>query len=264
MPSNQSVRDSRDHSEHWRRRLIHVESEGDFGRKLTSPEYTRLDMSVSARPAAAGSRFRALLVHANPFQRVTPVPAYGLERLRTAAQEHGRGGRDPRSLSLRGGRDRGRPRRSRALAAAARRPRHPHHRRLHRRRPPAATARPDRRQLPLPEIREPDALWARSYRRRPSSQEALVLGVSPGVPRVSRRRRRGRRRRGRFAAICAGRPLQQIPGLYGAGRSGASTPTSSSSRAPRSAMRSMRPRTRFRCGRGSAARCSARTARRRT
>lgn len=46
-------------------------------------------MSVSARPAAAGSRFRALLVHANPFQRVTPVPAYGLERLRTAAQGTG-------------------------------------------------------------------------------------------------------------------------------------------------------------------------------
>ena len=46
-------------------------------------------MSVSARPAAAGSRFRALLVHANPFQRVTPVPAYGLERLRTAAERTG-------------------------------------------------------------------------------------------------------------------------------------------------------------------------------
>ena len=46
-------------------------------------------MSVSARPAAAGSRFRALLVHANPFQRVTPVPAYGLERLRTAAESTG-------------------------------------------------------------------------------------------------------------------------------------------------------------------------------
>jgi radical SAM superfamily enzyme YgiQ (UPF0313 family) len=44
-------------------------------------------MSVSARPAAP--RFRALLVHANPFQRVTPVPAYGLERLRTAAESTG-------------------------------------------------------------------------------------------------------------------------------------------------------------------------------
>jgi radical SAM superfamily enzyme YgiQ (UPF0313 family) len=44
-------------------------------------------MSFSARPAAAGSRApRVLLVHANPFQRVTPVPAYGLERLRTAAE----------------------------------------------------------------------------------------------------------------------------------------------------------------------------------
>jgi hypothetical protein len=42
-------------------------------------------MSASARPAVAGSpRSRVLLIHANPFQRVTPVPAYGLERLRTA------------------------------------------------------------------------------------------------------------------------------------------------------------------------------------
>ena len=56
---------------------------------MTSPRYTRQDMSVSARPAVAGSRFRALLVHANPFQRVTPVPAYGLERLRTAAEHTG-------------------------------------------------------------------------------------------------------------------------------------------------------------------------------
>jgi radical SAM superfamily enzyme YgiQ (UPF0313 family) len=43
-------------------------------------------MSPPARPAAAGSPpLRVLLVHANPFQRVTPVPAYGLERLKTAA-----------------------------------------------------------------------------------------------------------------------------------------------------------------------------------
>ncbi len=47
-------------------------------------------MSASAQPAAAGrlSR-RVLLVHANPFQRVTPVPAYGLERLRTAIEPTG-------------------------------------------------------------------------------------------------------------------------------------------------------------------------------
>lgn len=32
---------------------------------------------------------RVLLVHANPFQRVVPVPAYGLERLRTAAADTG-------------------------------------------------------------------------------------------------------------------------------------------------------------------------------
>jgi len=67
-------------------------------------------MSASARPAVAGSKAslttppteaptalpaeppatrRVLLVHANPFQRVTPVPAYGLERLRTAAEPTG-------------------------------------------------------------------------------------------------------------------------------------------------------------------------------
>ena len=38
-------------------------------------------------PSGAGRR--VLLVHANPFQRVTPVPAYGLERLRTAAEQTG-------------------------------------------------------------------------------------------------------------------------------------------------------------------------------
>src|SRR4051812_601226 len=32
---------------------------------------------------------RVLLVHANPFQRVTPVPPYGLERIRTAAEPTG-------------------------------------------------------------------------------------------------------------------------------------------------------------------------------
>ena len=46
-------------------------------------------MSPSAPSAAVGRRRRVLLVHANPFQRVTPVPAYGLERLRTAAEETG-------------------------------------------------------------------------------------------------------------------------------------------------------------------------------
>lgn len=43
-------------------------------------------MSASARSAVTGSPRRVLLVHANPFQRVTPVPAYGLERLRTAIE----------------------------------------------------------------------------------------------------------------------------------------------------------------------------------
>jgi len=46
-------------------------------------------MSPSAPSAAVGRRRRVLLVHANPFQRVTPVPAYGLERVRTAAEEAG-------------------------------------------------------------------------------------------------------------------------------------------------------------------------------
>src|SRR5215218_1345478 len=47
-------------------------------------------MSAPARPAVAGfPRSRVLLIHANPFQRVTPVPAYGLERLRTALDSTG-------------------------------------------------------------------------------------------------------------------------------------------------------------------------------
>src|SRR4029078_12191861 len=46
-------------------------------------------MSASPRSAAPGSPSRVLLVHANPFQRVTPVPAYGFERVRTAAEAAG-------------------------------------------------------------------------------------------------------------------------------------------------------------------------------
>jgi pyruvate-formate lyase-activating enzyme len=56
---------------------------------MTLPRYTQTAMSASARPVATGRRSRVLLVHANPFQRVTPVPAYGLERLRTAIEPTG-------------------------------------------------------------------------------------------------------------------------------------------------------------------------------
>src|SRR3989442_547682 len=56
---------------------------------MSLQSYTQPAMSVAARSAAAGSSPRVLLVHANPFQRVTPVPAYGLERLRTAAEPTG-------------------------------------------------------------------------------------------------------------------------------------------------------------------------------
>src|SRR5438046_2716304 len=56
---------------------------------MSHQSYTQPAMSDSARSAVAGSATRVLLVHANPFQRVTPVPAYGLERLRTAAEEAG-------------------------------------------------------------------------------------------------------------------------------------------------------------------------------
>ena len=55
---------------------------------MALPRYTQTAMSVSARSAATGRR-RVLLVHANPFQRVTPLPAYGLERLRTAIEPTG-------------------------------------------------------------------------------------------------------------------------------------------------------------------------------
>src|SRR5215475_14942935 len=51
--------------------------------------YTQTAMAPSAPSAAVGRRRRVLLVHANPFQRVTPVPAYGLERVRTAAEHAG-------------------------------------------------------------------------------------------------------------------------------------------------------------------------------
>src|SRR3954468_15307242 len=56
---------------------------------MSQQSYTQPAMSAPARSAAAGSPRRVLLVHANPFQRVTPVPAYGLERVRTAAEEAG-------------------------------------------------------------------------------------------------------------------------------------------------------------------------------
>jgi radical SAM superfamily enzyme YgiQ (UPF0313 family) len=57
---------------------------------MQAERYTRTDMSPRARPAAAGSLpLRVQLVHANPFQRVTPVPPYGLERLKTAAGRTG-------------------------------------------------------------------------------------------------------------------------------------------------------------------------------
>src|SRR6478672_3506321 len=56
---------------------------------MTLRSYTQAAMPPSAPSAAVGRRRRVLLVHANPFQRVTPVPAYGLERLRTAAEDAG-------------------------------------------------------------------------------------------------------------------------------------------------------------------------------
>jgi anaerobic magnesium-protoporphyrin IX monomethyl ester cyclase len=56
---------------------------------MSPPRYTQTAMSATTRSAATGSPLRVLLVHANPFQRVTPVPAYGLERLRTAIEPSG-------------------------------------------------------------------------------------------------------------------------------------------------------------------------------
>lgn len=56
---------------------------------MTRRSYTQTAMPPSARSAATGRSRRVLLVHANPFQRVTPVPAYGLERLRTAIEPTG-------------------------------------------------------------------------------------------------------------------------------------------------------------------------------
>jgi anaerobic magnesium-protoporphyrin IX monomethyl ester cyclase len=66
------------------------EAKRDFAGEMTSRRYTQTAMSASARSVVAGSGPpRVLLVHANPFQRVTPVPAYGLERLRTAIEPTG-------------------------------------------------------------------------------------------------------------------------------------------------------------------------------
>ena len=56
---------------------------------MREQSYTQPAMSAPARSAVTGRRRRVLLVHANPFQRVTPVPAYGLERLRTAIEPTG-------------------------------------------------------------------------------------------------------------------------------------------------------------------------------
>jgi radical SAM superfamily enzyme YgiQ (UPF0313 family) len=66
------------------------EAKRDFAGEMSSRRYTQTAMSASARSVVAGSGPpRVLLVHANPFQRVTPVPAYGLERLRTAIEPTG-------------------------------------------------------------------------------------------------------------------------------------------------------------------------------
>ncbi|MGH2921577.1 MAG: B12-binding domain-containing radical SAM protein [Gaiellaceae bacterium] len=179
--------------------------------------YTRPAMSVSARPAAAGSQPpRVLLVHANPFQRVTPVPAYGLERLRTAAEGSGAEIEilDPYLVA------------EDAIAAARTA--------VERLKPdviglgvriiddcivvdrPAANGHgPIDVSFLLPEIRElrralgeaaPEATFvAGGSGFSACPQECLeFLGVEWGVVGAGE---------DAFAAICAGRPLKQIPGL---------------------------------------------------
>ena len=74
-----------------RRRLIELgRAKRDFAGEMSRRE---LHSNGHARPSPVGRRRvrrrRVLLVHANPFQRVTPVPAYGLERLRTAIEPTG-------------------------------------------------------------------------------------------------------------------------------------------------------------------------------
>src|SRR6188508_585063 len=56
---------------------------------MSQQSYTHRAMSAPARSAATGRARRVLLVHANPFQRVTPVPPYGLERVRAGAEAAG-------------------------------------------------------------------------------------------------------------------------------------------------------------------------------
>ena len=183
---------------------------------MTSPRYTHSAMSVSARPAAAGPRFRALLVHANPFQRVTPVPAYGLERLRTAAESTGAEVEilDPYLVAED----------AIAAARAAAERLQPHVVGLGIRiiddcivvdHPAANGHGPIDVSFLLPEIRElrralgevvPEATFvAGGAGFSACPQECLeYLGVEWGVVGAGE---------DAFAAICAGRPLKQIPGL---------------------------------------------------
>ena len=67
-----------------------------------------------------------------------------------------------------------------------------------------------------------------------------------------------------MAVLCVGRVLGRAPGLVRRGQPRGSARITSASAGRRCANRCTRPRTRSRCARGSAARCSASTARRRT
>ena len=57
-----------------------MEAKRERAGEMSPQSYTQPAMSAPARSPAAGRRSRVLLIHANPFQRVTPVPAYGLEQ----------------------------------------------------------------------------------------------------------------------------------------------------------------------------------------
>ena len=227
-------------------------------------------MSAPARSVAAGSGPpRVLLVHANPFQRVTPVPAYGLERLRTAIEPTGAEVEliDPYLFSRRpAGRG---ARYRRAVSAGRDRPRHPHHRRLHRRRPAGgARRRADRRQLPAArrscELRgalagaAPKATFiAGGAGFSACPQECLeYLGVEHGVVGAGE---------GALTAMCEGQSLDEIPGVVRRGRARRDRRVSPRLRRPDASRPSLCARpTRSRCGPGSAAPCSASTARPRT
>src|SRR5262249_50175397 len=89
LPPEQPVQDSRRRVGHVWRRLVQCWIEGDGAGGMSLRSYTQPAMSPSAPSASVGRRRRVLLVHAHPVEWGARVPASGLERVRTAAEDAG-------------------------------------------------------------------------------------------------------------------------------------------------------------------------------